>query len=207
VAATKGQVMLAEFKGKEGLFCARYSACSGVASQDPFEAWGDASLGVLRARSLGDVDRISEDKFNWGGMVLSKSDITRCVQAWGRRNEVPYLAAMGPIRSVVVGKRNATTGRPSEFLLTDVRGTAVPMRAEEFRLAMIYDPAGRAAKPWSSHFDVQDVGDSIMLVNGHGFGHGIGMSQWGAEALARKGSTHTQILAFYYPGAALRQEW
>jgi stage II sporulation protein D len=32
------------------------------------------------------------------------------------------------------------------------------------------------------------------------YGHGIGMSQWGAQELARRGWTYRQILAYYYPG-------
>jgi stage II sporulation protein D len=35
---------------------------------------------------------------------------------------------------------------------------------------------------------------------GRGFGHGAGMSQWGACQMARKGHSFDQILQFYYPG-------
>lgn len=35
---------------------------------------------------------------------------------------------------------------------------------------------------------------------GRGFGHGIGMSQFGAEGMGRSGKNYHQILAFYYPG-------
>src|SRR5689334_19365014 len=38
---------------------------------------------------------------------------------------------------------------------------------------------------------------------GHGFGHGIGMSQYGAQGRAIKNQTAAQILAFYYPGTTL----
>ena len=37
---------------------------------------------------------------------------------------------------------------------------------------------------------------------GKGFGHGLGMSQWGSQGAARQGRTGLQILAFYYPGTA-----
>jgi stage II sporulation protein D len=43
------------------------------------------------------------------------------------------------------------------------------------------------------------VGKNIV-VRGHGFGHGHGMSQYGAYGAARKGLDHKRILAFYYPG-------
>jgi stage II sporulation protein D len=41
---------------------------------------------------------------------------------------------------------------------------------------------------------------NTWIVDGHGYGHGRGMSQWGARAAAAAGRTAEQILAFYYPG-------
>lgn len=43
--------------------------------------------------------------------------------------------------------------------------------------------------------------DSVTLV-GSGYGHGKGMSQYGAKVAAERGSTAAQILSFYYPGTA-----
>ncbi|MEX1125382.1 MAG: SpoIID/LytB domain-containing protein, partial [Acidimicrobiia bacterium] len=45
--------------------------------------------------------------------------------------------------------------------------------------------------------------DNTVTVTGGGWGHGIGMSQWGAKALADGGSTATQILQYFYTGASL----
>ncbi|MGH3472510.1 MAG: SpoIID/LytB domain-containing protein [Nocardioidaceae bacterium] len=45
------------------------------------------------------------------------------------------------------------------------------------------------------------VTDSWTIV-GHGFGHGHGMSQYGAQGAALAGKTYQQILNFYYPGTA-----
>ena len=44
---------------------------------------------------------------------------------------------------------------------------------------------------------------AVVTITGHGNGHGIGLSQWGAEGLARTGSTSQEILAHYYPGTTL----
>ena len=38
-----------------------------------------------------------------------------------------------------------------------------------------------------------------------GYGHGVGMSQWGAKALAEQGADYRAILAHYYPGTELRR--
>ena len=39
--------------------------------------------------------------------------------------------------------------------------------------------------------------------DGRGFGHGIGMSQYGAKGMAAEGATAEEILAHYYRGARL----
>jgi stage II sporulation protein D len=40
---------------------------------------------------------------------------------------------------------------------------------------------------------------TVFLLDGRGWGHGVGMSQWGAEGYARHGYGYEQILAHYYP--------
>jgi stage II sporulation protein D len=40
-------------------------------------------------------------------------------------------------------------------------------------------------------------------IEGSGSGHGVGMSQWGAYQMARTGSTASDILGYYYPGATV----
>lgn len=42
-----------------------------------------------------------------------------------------------------------------------------------------------------------------FVFKGKGFGHGVGMSQWGAQGMALKGSSAEQILAYYYRGTAV----
>ncbi len=41
---------------------------------------------------------------------------------------------------------------------------------------------------------------TVFLLDGRGWGHGVGMSQWGAEGYARHGFDYKRILAHYYPG-------
>ena len=45
-----------------------------------------------------------------------------------------------------------------------------------------------------------------FVIDGRGFGHGVGMSQWGAEGLALHGVGYQRILSHYYPGTVLRRE-
>ncbi|MCW2962783.1 MAG: SpoIID/LytB protein, partial [Actinomycetia bacterium] len=44
---------------------------------------------------------------------------------------------------------------------------------------------------------------SVVVVSGHGWGHGLGLSQWGAYGYAKHGWTFDRILAHYYSGTTL----
>jgi stage II sporulation protein D len=44
---------------------------------------------------------------------------------------------------------------------------------------------------------------SVLAISGHGWGHGLGLSQWGAYGYAKHGWTYDQILAHYYTGTTL----
>lgn len=57
----------------------------------------------------------------------------------------------------------------------------------------------------SANFDVE-FADGEFHVTTRGFGHGVGMSQTGADYMAQQGSTWREILAHYYQGAELVQE-
>jgi len=57
--------------------------------------------------------------------------------------------------------------------------------------------AAGPAGAWSS--------ESAFLINGHGWGHGIGMSQWGAYGYAKHGWSYRQILKHYYSGISFEQ--
>ena len=57
----------------------------------------------------------------------------------------------------------------------------------------------------STAFLISAVGDTVTVTT-RGFGHRVGMSQYGAEAMAQNGSTCSQILSHYYPGTTL-ENW
>ena len=46
-------------------------------------------------------------------------------------------------------------------------------------------------------------GTPVFVINGRGWGHGVGMSQWGANGFARRGLDYRRILAHYYRGTAI----
>lgn len=48
-----------------------------------------------------------------------------------------------------------------------------------------------------------DMSAGSVVFYGHGYGHGLGMSQWGARKMAELGKTYEEILMFYYKGTSL----
>ncbi|NOZ87105.1 MAG: SpoIID/LytB domain-containing protein [Deltaproteobacteria bacterium] len=51
------------------------------------------------------------------------------------------------------------------------------------------------------------VKDGYLVLEGRGAGHGVGMCQWGAEGMARKGKNFREILEHYYPGTRIRRAY
>jgi stage II sporulation protein D len=60
-----------------------------------------------------------------------------------------------------------------------------------------------AASPPAAAEEIDATGVPTWKVTGHGWGHGHGMSQYGAKGAAEQGVGWKQILAFYYPGTRL----
>ncbi|MDD6021990.1 MAG: stage II sporulation protein D [Acutalibacteraceae bacterium] len=56
----------------------------------------------------------------------------------------------------------------------------------------------------SGNFTVEKSGD-LYVFNCMGYGHGVGMSQYGANAMAKLGSSYKEILSHYYPGTQLSE--
>ena len=50
-----------------------------------------------------------------------------------------------------------------------------------------------------------DISSGNVIFYGHGYGHGLGMSQWGAKAMADLGKSYEEILKFYYKNTELIQ--
>jgi stage II sporulation protein D len=57
---------------------------------------------------------------------------------------------------------------------------------------------------YSSRFTAKTRGDSVRF-SGRGFGHGVGMCQWGARGLALEGKTYVDILEHYYADGRVRR--
>ena len=50
-------------------------------------------------------------------------------------------------------------------------------------------------------------GKTEFTFEGRGYGHGVGMSQWGAKEMADQGFTYRNILSYYYRGTRVGTTW
>jgi stage II sporulation protein D len=102
---------------------------------------------------------------------------------------------VGRLQDVRVRERT-TSGRVAQVEILGDRGFRTASGRE---LRRILD--GGTLR--STLYEILRDGDDFVLV-GSGHGHGVGMSQWGARAMARSGASYEEILELFYPGAELR---
>jgi len=76
----------------------------------------------------------------------------------------------------------------------------IVLRGNEIR-SIIRNANGKSIL-WSNMFDV-DLNSNSVILSGKGFGHGVGLCQWGAISLSRKGWDYSEILDHYYPGITI----
>jgi stage II sporulation protein D len=68
--------------------------------------------------------------------------------------------------------------------------------------------ARRALELKSAAFDVAAAKDgAVLVVTGRGWGHGVGLCQWGARGSAEHGMDEDAILRKYYPGSVISKLW
>lgn len=115
--------------------------------------------------------------------------LTRIEQAL--RNAGQKISGLSDIKA---GPRN-NRDRLTTVTLVTSRGT-VNMPATKFRMSV----GSTVVK--STNFTVQ-VENGTAFFKGAGYGHGVGLCQWGARQRALDGFTYTEILSYYYPGAKL----
>lgn len=207
VLDTRGQVLA--YAGR--VVPAFYSSSTGGLGQDAVIAFPNRveDIAPLRARVHGGWDQASTT-YRWGPINRSTTMLSSRIAAWGAKWNDP-VAKMGTLQSVRVSQSNRV-GRPAEFELTDTAGRSFRLQCEQFRNACNFAgpnqaPITKNERLLSSHVDVAVSGATTRFSTGRGYGHGVGMSQWGAQAMAKAGHTYTQILGFYYPDSTVQQAY
>lgn len=175
----------------------------------------DNSEKVLRAFYSADCGCTTEDpKFVWGGEVPSLKSVRdpscndRTPRKWTLkvfRQEVRdkiiatlKLAKESTLSALHIGGRSPS-GRVREVVaVVDSENGKKSFRfsSQEFRRLMGFD------RVRSTDFVLEWTGDELT-VSGQGVGHGVGLCQTGARALAKNGASYQDILKLYYPEAKI----
>lgn len=153
-----------------------YSAHSGAYSASPEDGWG------LRPENYLVQVREPSQAMNW----------KRSFSFNGLSKKLEDLR-LNKIEDVVIADRSLE-GRATKVLVKGSYGYKL-LTGEEFRHKLGLR---------STLFSLEKKSNKIFL-EGNGFGHGIGMSQHGARALAKKGFGFKDILAYFYRGSKLKE--
>ncbi len=203
VAGTAGLVL--KYGGRT--VDAPYSASCGGETASPDEVWRSGSQPYLRPVSdrIPGTERYYCDpapRFAWT-RTLESSELDAALRQY-LRNYV-NVAAGGPGHATSVSVESRTkTGRVAVLrIVTDAGRYA--LRGNDVRY-VLRPPGGEILN--STYFSVEPEtgpGGALrrLVIRGNGWGHGIGMCQWGAIGRARAGQDFRTILRTYYPGTEL----
>ncbi len=205
VAKTRGVIL--RFQG-EPLRAYYSSACGGRPSSasDTWPTDGEFAFNLappLQSRQRPFACGFSHH-FNWQVTRDSATLVRRLAGAGKASGDA--IAALRTIESIKASEWNAA-GRPAAYEVIDASGTRHRLQADTLRHACNTSIEGlpdvpREQNVRSGDIDILISGD-LVQITGRGFGHGVGMCQFGAEGFARRGWSRDRILSLYYPGAEI----
>lgn len=118
-----------------------------------------------------------------------------------------------PLSEVRQKVREATGSDPGPITRAEITKKGPSGRAMTIQLgkASISGPALRLAlgseKMRSTLLTGLSISGNNLVVRGKGFGHGVGMSQWGAKALAEQGKKAEDIISYFFKDVEIVKEW
>jgi len=178
VRDTAGEVLLWEGE----VFPAFYHTESGGYTEDPRSVFAARNMPALRPVRC-DFSAGSPH-FYWS-LDVRLTDLAEALRRGG--------VQIGAISAIDVTERTPSL-RAS---MVTVRGDRdVMLRGNDFRRMIGYDTFK------STLFAVVLDGE-LARFSGRGYGHGVGMCQWGAKGMAEQGYSARQILEYFYPGTVL----
>ncbi len=175
VRETRGEVLM--FEGDYAL-TVYHSTCGGR-TESSRNVWGKG-LPYLESVKCGYCQ--SSPRFRWS-YVVRGSEFVSLLKKKGIRD--------GSLRGVRVISR-FPSGRVERLRVSTDVGSVV-LKGKELRRLVGYD------KIRSLLFDVEFDG-SLVKFTGSGYGHGVGLCQYGADGMARSGAGYRDILRHYYSG-------
>jgi stage II sporulation protein D len=176
VRETAGQVLLWE----GDVFPAFYHTESGGYTEDPRTVFAARNMPALKAVRC--EFSAGSPHYFWA-LDVKLADLTEIL----RRHDL----TIGSVTGIDVSERTPSL-RASTVTVHGTRGS-VRVRGNDFRRMIGYDT-------FKSTFFAVAVDAHWARFSGRGYGHGVGMCQWGAKGMAEQGHTARQILEFYYPG-------
>ncbi|MEM9219427.1 MAG: SpoIID/LytB domain-containing protein [Cyanobacteria bacterium P01_F01_bin.150] len=177
VDATQGQVMTHNNRIIEAVF----HSSSGGHTEDVEDIWSSA---IPYLRGVVDFDQAAP-VYQWNKQV-SASELQKSVSGVG--NIFSFTPVETTPRGRVV-KMQVQGDQGSKLVDGSTLRSSLGLRSTLFAIAP--EQAGNVSTP------------STFSVYGRGFGHGVGMSQWGAHGMANQGYGYQQILGHFYQGTSL----
>ncbi len=189
---TSGLVCTWRDGGEDRLFSTYYSAaCGGVSQSASIFGSGD-DVPPLRGGVRCDYCKIAPGKsYRWGPVRMSADEVLDRLTA-----RYSDCAELGGIASIEVIARTVGN-RPVRVRIHGLSGKSKELGAERFRLAL------GASVIRSTDFDVRATTGEVVFENGRGFGHGLGLCQWGMQGQAAIGKRAGEILKYYFPGCRM----
>ncbi|MEB3172574.1 MAG: SpoIID/LytB domain-containing protein [Cyanobacteriota bacterium] len=208
VAATRGQVLT--YQGS--LIEAVFHSSSGGSTEASGELWAQQLPYLVPVPDFDDhspvrswQERFSPDQLQ---QLFPETGGVQALRVTSRSNSgrVRQLRLDGPrgALSLSGAELRKRLGLRSTWIELELLGTAVALGAAEAP-AVLQGLELPWPPPPPPQVDLQLAPAPLagLLIRGRGFGHGIGMSQWGAHGLAQRGASYAAILSHYYPGTQL----
>jgi stage II sporulation protein D len=183
-----------------------HSTCGGTTAEAP-EAWptyGEPFLKRVSDRVPG-TDRFYCDvspRFRWTRQLPGEG-LDAVVARYLRAYAAVPADGPGQVRGVAVISRTPS-GRVHSVEITTARGGPYLLRGNDARF-VLRTTGGEILN--SSLFAVESAASggriTRLTLRGDGYGHGVGMCQWGAIGRARAGQDFRTILATYFPGTTV----
>jgi len=162
---------------------------------DLLTAFYHASSGGMTARPS-DIWQIRDGEYPYLQSFKDPWSLGTPHDSWECRFEITDLARLfntGPLKKILV--EYSPTGRALNLeLVSSVR--TLKVSGNDFRLRL-------GASLVKSTFFKASIQGGKLILRGKGFGHGVGLSQWGARNMAEKGYSYKEILTFYYRDVSL----
>jgi stage II sporulation protein D len=199
VKSTCGMVLCCEQDlGICEYFPTYYSSVCGGHTEDSENVFGDnfSPLTGVDCPYCKDITRSS--LFYWPMVKFDKKYVTeRIIKRYPNLKELEKIKKIEPVKVNIYANGFK---RVISVKLTGSSGKTGTLRAEDLRLAI--DSTG--GKIQSASCTIVNLRDEFMFVSGRGFGHGVGLCQYGARQMAREGKTAQEILSCYYPNSRIK---